>query len=183
VQKDGAPSSRPPIVDALPPQSTRAQQPADSAKILAGMDAIAAQIEASDANAQQRHQEILATLRGPQISVPATQPAPPPADSPPATVPAAPQCVALEVLPAAIRATIQADSELRESLRGTKGETGPAGPAGPSSPPADVDAIVARVKAALPPVRVQIVGPDGKVKQEQSKPLGDPIRLELVPVR
>lgn len=44
----------------------------------------------------------------------------------------------------------------------------------------DIDAIVKEVIERLPPVKMEIHHPDGKV-YTQSKPLGEPIRLVLVP--
>lgn len=73
-------------------------------------------------------------------------------------------------------------------LEGPVGPSGPAGPRGPPGPPGsegqrpviDYQAIAKAVVAELPPVRMQIEHPDGKVF-EQSKPLGEPIRIKLVP--
>jgi hypothetical protein len=47
-------------------------------------------------------------------------------------------------------------------------------------PPIDIDAIVEEVIRRLPPVKMEIEHADGKVFS-QSKPLGEAIRLRLVP--
>lgn len=54
------------------------------------------------------------------------------------------------------------------------------GPPGQSGQP-DMAQLAAAVAAQLPPVRFQLLDAAGKVSQEQSKPLGEPIRLQLVP--
>lgn len=53
-------------------------------------------------------------------------------------------------------------------------------PVSPATCEVDIDAIVAEVLRRLPPVMFEIQHPDGKVFS-QSKPLGKPIRLRLVP--
>lgn len=62
-----------------------------------------------------------------------------------------------------------------------RGPPGPAGAAGVPGQTPDIEAIAAAVAAQLPPVRFQLLDAAGKVTQEQSKPLGEPIRLQLVP--
>ena len=75
-----------------------------------------------------------------------------------------------------------------QGQRGEIGPRGPAGEAGQAGPPGrdatpNVAALTDAVVKSLPPVRVQIVDETGKVIQEQTQPLGQPIRLQLVPVR
>lgn len=75
--------------------------------------------------------------------------------------------------------------------QGQRGETGPRGPAGEAGQPGppgrdatpNVAVLTDAVIKSLPPVRVQIVDETGKVIQEQAQPLGQPIRLQLVPVK
>ena len=95
--------------------------------------------------------------------------------------------------------------------RGPPGDPGPVGPRGPpgASPKIDyqriitaiyqqmkndpefrgrdaqidIEAMKAAVIESLPPVRVEIIDKDGKVKQKQSKRLGQPLRFQLVPVK
>jgi len=66
--------------------------------------------------------------------------------------------------------------------RGPQGEPGPPGKDGRDATP-DITALTNAVAKSLPPVRVQILDESGKVVQEQAQPLGQPIRLQLVPVR
>lgn len=95
------------------------------------------------------------------------------------------------------------DPQLRgpEGKPGADGRPGPAGPAlTPEQteqlyqrlltvlatdprfrPTPSVEQLAAAVAAALPPVRLQLLGADGQVQQAQSKPLGEPLRLQLVP--
>lgn len=68
---------------------------------------------------------------------------------------------------------------------GPQGERGPAGPPGKDgrSATVDLDALAAEVAKRLPPVVVQTLDEYGHVTQEQQTPLGEPVRLQLVPVK
>lgn len=77
----------------------------------------------------------------------------------------------IEQLYARLFAAVQADPKFR----------GPEGPAGAPATSPDLAALAAAVTAQLPPVRFQLLDAAGNVSQEQSKPLGEPIRLQLVP--
>lgn len=57
---------------------------------------------------------------------------------------------------------------------------GPPGQPGQPGQP-DIAQLAAAVAAQLPPVRFQLLDEAGTVSQEQSKPLGEPIRLQLIP--
>lgn len=88
--------------------------------------------------------------------------------------------------------------------QGPPGPPGPAGPQGPQGPPADIDyailldlmaedprfqpqnidleALRQEIIASLPPVRLDIIHPDGTIKR-QTKPIGQPLRIKLQPQR
>lgn len=68
--------------------------------------------------------------------------------------------------------------------KGDKGEPGATGPKGDPGKDAtvDYDRLAAAVIERLPPVRLQIVDSNNKPVQETTAPLGEPLRMRLVPV-
>lgn len=109
-----------------------------------------------------------------QIS-PIQKPTPRP---PPPTAPTCPEPdydkIARQVIIA-----IKGDEALQALLRGPSGPAGQAGPAGPIGLPGERGDSGEMDVASLPPLHVELVGPDGDVIESVSKRLGDTLRLNL----
>lgn len=146
--------------------------------------------------------------RTPVQKPPAVDTIPAPPSQPPMTIPlpAASDCSRSAEIDALLAAQRRLDAELAAVAArigstvgpagpaGSKGDAGPVGPRGEAGSPGqpgadgkdalvDMAALAEAVQKALPPVRVQLLDETGKVTQEQAQPLGQPIRLQLVPVK
>ena len=83
-----------------------------------------------------------------------------------------------------LRVLIQQNAEAIAALAAVARVPGPPGPQGPSgkTPDIDYEQLAAEVIKRLPPVRLQTIKADGTMLQESSAPLGQPIKLRLVPI-
>jgi hypothetical protein len=88
-----------------------------------------------------------------------------------------------EVLQLLIEIRDKLDSGQLIGPEGPPGPQGLQGPQGDPGPPAqvDLDGLAEQLIAQLPPVRIQLLDKSGKVIQEQSRPLGQPLRIRFVP--